>query len=1131
MAIHSNDAFVDAIQKARLLEQGQLDELIEGLQERFPEPRALARHLLQQGWVTPYQVNQLLQGKGQELLLGQYLITERLGEGGMGQVFKARHLHLHRVVALKVIRKEHLAHPDAIRRFRREIQAAAQLSHPNIVMAYDADQVGNTHIFVMEYVDGIDLSTLLKQCGAPALELSCDYMRQAALGLQHAFERGMVHRDIKPANLLLTRVPAAGQTTPINPTQPRAAAWPPLGAVVKILDMGLARIHQPDAQESMSALTKEGRVVGTPDYMAPEQAVNPHTIDIRADLYSLGCTFYQMVTGQVPFVGGTMMEKLLHHRFDMPEPIERLRPAVPPEIRAIVFKLLAKKPEERYQTPGQLAQALTVGNGQTESIIPVAELPPRGALDTARFGTSETPPMAIPIAAPVPPPSLLKQWRWPIIAGLAGILVLAVVLLAVSLSRPSRNRGETKQADPVTSPLDPFRSRLAQKADPDKLRADLLAFAVKHRGTAEGREAIELLTQLPSALDHMSADNIPGKDRWPNHPRELVGIVGEQRLRHWGSVRSVAFSPRGNLLASGGEDFAIRLWGPPALREKAVLRGHANIIGALAFSPNGRTLASAAWDGTVRLWTIPDGPVNPRPLVLPLRPGNSYLALAFAQDGKLLACADGTNVQIWDLSGAQPKRHLALPDHAKHARALAFRADGKVLVSSDGLGTLRLWDLSDDLPVPHTLPKRHSEPVDALVLSPDGKTLITGGSDAMISLWDVDGTEVRERAVWRGLGGPILALALSPDGRRLASGGGGAAGLRLWDLGTDKRQEGVALKGHGGGVTCVSFSPDGQMLASGSNDTTVRLWELRASPPQERPQLGGPAGRVYALACSPDGKTVATCAGDPGVLRLWDLSGPKPQSRVPLRGANSSVFAAAFSPDGRYLAAGGGGGFARLWDLTSPPGTEPTVLKGQGSAVTTMAFAPDGLLLAAGGYDPAVRLWDMTGGERFALVGHSHEVTALAFAPDGKTLLTAARDRTLRLWDLTQPRPVGRIVLDNMPWIVYSLAFVLDGRTVITGSSDGGLRAWHVAPTQLRPVREFASKHGQAVTGVALAPDGGMLVSTGTDGQLIEWRMSSGKDVRRWQWDGPIRAVAFAPDGRHVITGNANGSLYIVRLR
>jgi serine/threonine-protein kinase len=339
-------AFVEVLKP--LLEPEQLEQ-IDGLAASFTTAKPLAKELLQRGWLTAYQANQLLLGKGDQLVLGQHILLERLGEGGMGAVFKARQRMLDRVVALKLIRKERVANPDSVRRFHREVRAAAQLSHPNIVLAFDADQAGGTHFLVLEYVEGTDLAKWVKKHGPLPIADACDYIRQAALGLQHSHEKGMIHRDIKPHNLLLAA----------SSDQPSMAAGRKPAAVVKILDMGLARVTQADGDgESTSTLTQEGAVMGTPDYIAPEQARESHDVDIRADLYSLGCTLYFLLTGRPPFPGGTLGSKLIRHQLDEPTPVEQLRPEVPPEVAGVVRKLMAKKPEDRYQTPAEVAEAL-----------------------------------------------------------------------------------------------------------------------------------------------------------------------------------------------------------------------------------------------------------------------------------------------------------------------------------------------------------------------------------------------------------------------------------------------------------------------------------------------------------------------------------------------------------------------------------------------------------------------------------------------------------------------------------------------------------------------------------------------------------------------------------------------------
>jgi tRNA A-37 threonylcarbamoyl transferase component Bud32 len=252
----------------------------------------------------------------------------------MGQVYMARHRLMKRVVALKVIRQKCLDNPDAIRRFQREVQLVARLRHPNIVLAYDADRAGTTHFLVMEYVPGKDLTQVVKKRGPLPVLVACSYILQAARGLQHAHEHGLVHRDIKPANLI---VDSKG--------------------VLKILDLGLARMTSEGA--GGSTVTQEGVVLGTLEYMAPEQAQGARTVDIRGDLYSLGCTFYFLLTGQVPFPGGTMREKLARLVGDEPVRLTQRRPDVPPAVAAIVRKLMAKDPKQRYPEPATLADELT----------------------------------------------------------------------------------------------------------------------------------------------------------------------------------------------------------------------------------------------------------------------------------------------------------------------------------------------------------------------------------------------------------------------------------------------------------------------------------------------------------------------------------------------------------------------------------------------------------------------------------------------------------------------------------------------------------------------------------------------------------------------------------------------------
>lgn len=270
----------------------------------------------------------------------RYEIVRLIGKGGMGDVYEAIHRKMERRVALKVINRDLFQKAEAIDRFHREVKAAAQLSHPNIVTSHDADHAGDFHFMVMEFVDGVDLSQTVKKRGALPVAEACDYIRQAALGLQHAHERGMVHRDIKPHNLMVTA-----------------------DGTIKILDFGLASLAPEaiPASNSISArsdLTAVGTIMGTPDFISPEQAEDARKADIRSDIYSLGATFYYLLSGRVPFDDGSVLHKLKSHALVEPAPLSSVRDDVPRELVAIASRMMAKNPDERYLTPKEVAEAL-----------------------------------------------------------------------------------------------------------------------------------------------------------------------------------------------------------------------------------------------------------------------------------------------------------------------------------------------------------------------------------------------------------------------------------------------------------------------------------------------------------------------------------------------------------------------------------------------------------------------------------------------------------------------------------------------------------------------------------------------------------------------------------------------------
>jgi eukaryotic-like serine/threonine-protein kinase len=357
-----------------LLDKAKSRELADRIRPQFDTGEDLIRELVSRSWLTSFQAKKLLDGRHNELLFGPYILLEHLAQGGMGQVYRARHKALARTVALKVIRREVLGNSIAVARFEREAQAAAQLRHPNVVRSYDAGQAEGTYYLAMEFLEGLDFLTMVQRQGPLSVPQACDFICQAALGLQHAHELGFVHRDIKPANLLVTRKTSGLVHRPGSGQVQRPGADPAPWGLVKILDFGLARLQAPGADSGAGALTQVGSLMGTPDFLAPEQAFDSHAIDIRADLYSLGCTFYYLLAGRVPFPGGALTEKLMRQRKEEPTAVDMARrdqlrqyghfnnlgmaAEVPTGVAEIVRKLMAKVPADRFQTPAELAEAL-----------------------------------------------------------------------------------------------------------------------------------------------------------------------------------------------------------------------------------------------------------------------------------------------------------------------------------------------------------------------------------------------------------------------------------------------------------------------------------------------------------------------------------------------------------------------------------------------------------------------------------------------------------------------------------------------------------------------------------------------------------------------------------------------------
>ena len=338
MARPNLEKYLDLLEQSGLVGRDQLSRVLDELtatagDKPIADPELIGQKLVAAGLLTEWQSQKLLEGRHKGFFLKRYKLLDHLGTGGMSQVYLAEHVLMQRRVAIKVLPKHRVDDSSYLERFHRESQAAAALDHRNIVRAYDVDNEGDIHFLVMEYVEGRDLQVMVREDGPLPYAAAADYMRQAALGLDHAHKAGLIHRDVKPANLLVD-----------------------LNKVLKVLDLGLARFTG-DERASLTVAYDEN-VLGTADYLAPEQALDSHGVDARADIYSLGCSLYFLLTGRPPFAEGTLPQRLMMHQKHPPPSIRQVRPDAPSDLVHICLRMMAKQPQDRYQSAAELADVL-----------------------------------------------------------------------------------------------------------------------------------------------------------------------------------------------------------------------------------------------------------------------------------------------------------------------------------------------------------------------------------------------------------------------------------------------------------------------------------------------------------------------------------------------------------------------------------------------------------------------------------------------------------------------------------------------------------------------------------------------------------------------------------------------------
>jgi WD40 repeat protein len=1000
------------------------------------------------------------------MIPGHVLLRE-LGHGGMGVVYLARQLALNRIVAVKMIAGRGLDE-EIVQRFRSEAEAVARLHHINIVQIHEVNDHQGRPYCILEYVAGGSLAKHLAQTPQPA-RYAAAVVQALARAMHHAHGQGIVHRDLKPSNVLLTE-----EGTP------------------KITDFGLAKKLDDD-----SGRTRTGAVLGSPSYMAPEQAAGRTSeVGPLADVYALGAILYEMQTGRPPFRGVSIFDTLDQVRNHDPVPPRHLNPATPRDLETICLKCLQKEPGKRYASADALA-------------------------DDLRNYLTGKPIKARPVGMPE------RIWRWyrrhPLVAALATALVLSLVVgialtswkwqqadaSAVEESKQHQAADDANRKLKIEKEVAVTAKEFAQERS---YAADLpLAWRVWQDG--RNKRALELLEK---ERPHAGEKDLRNFEWYALH-----ALCHAERRVLRQATREIAYSPDGRLLALAGNDGIIRLCDPGTGRVLTELRGHERNIMGLAFSSDSKRLVSGGWThhengvelpGELKLWDVATGrecitfrSTKSQKFYFTLGLSMPHVtAVAISPDGKEIAtaCRFPNVVVLWNAETGEDV--AALPGTQGQVVSVAYSPDGKFVVAGSWDHTVRVWDRTTSTEK-WVLRDGPLEKSTELAISNDSRILAVGARGG-VQLWDLQtGKPIRFMAQHDD--GLVVAIAIDPRQQFLAVSyfQSQLSDIYLWDLESGREVE--VLRGHTGQVRSLAFAPDGLTLASASSDGTVRLWDRsdRLIDPGH-----GHTAPVWSVVHSPDGSTLATSSED-GNVCLWDpVTG---RFRKRLFGRDSGIRVLAFSSDSQLLAGGDVSGNLMVWRVADG---QEIAQRGNHNPVQGLAFLPESTTVAVN-EDRTVVLWNLeTGDPGSRLVGHENNVEALDVSRDGQWLASGGSDNTVRLWNLKTKKQTAVLpVAAN----VYTVRFSPDGSTLAASGLGGMVTIWDLPAAKLR--KQFQAD-SERVWEVAFSPDS-KLIATAAAGDTAAhlWDASSGE--RRMTLSGhtggPI-SVSFAPGGRSLATGS-----------